>query len=426
MVAVFGAAPGGVRLGHDMRILLADKVNPQAFEELRVLGIEIISRPDLTRETLGDALEGIGILVVRSTEVTAEAIAKGRQLNLIVRAGAGVNTIDVGAASARGIYVANCPGKNAAAVAELTFGLMLSLSRRIVDATCELRAGRYDKSAFAQSAGLYGRKIGIAGFGAIGREVADRARAFGLEPHAWSRSLTPSRASKQNIGFARTLEELAARSDVFTVHLPVTPHTRGIINRSVLEALPEGAIFINTARAELVDYAVLEEVAQKKGLRVGLDVFPEESRPEKGSTEFRSNLFRESLAGGAVVYGTPHIGASTDQAQRAIAAETARIIRSFLTEEDVPNVVNICATTPARYAIILRMKDKVGVLANTLSVLKRHGINIEEISNTVFEGATATCTKLRVSGRPSDACMKEIGAFDEVLHVDMVPLPNLA
>lgn len=126
------------------------------------------------------------------------------------------------------------------------------------------------------------------------------------------------------------------------------------------------------------------------------------------------------------VHGTPHIAASTEQAQRAIAMETARIIRSFLTEEDIPNVVNICATSPARYAVVLRMLDKVGVLANTLSVFKRHGINIEEISNTVFEGAIATCTKLRVTGRPNDACLREIRAFDEVLHVDVISLPNLA
>jgi D-3-phosphoglycerate dehydrogenase len=126
------------------------------------------------------------------------------------------------------------------------------------------------------------------------------------------------------------------------------------------------------------------------------------------------------------VYGTTHIGASTEQAQRAIGRETARIIRAFMTEETVPNVVNICATSPARYAIVVRMLDKVGVLANTLSVLKRHGINVEEVSNTVFEGALATCTKLRVSGRPSEACIKEIGAFEEILHVDVVSLPNLA
>jgi D-3-phosphoglycerate dehydrogenase len=402
-----------------MRLLVADKMDLGALDELRVLGIEIISRPELTRDTLPGALDGVGILVVRSTEVSSEAVFAGKQLNLIVRAGAGVNTIDVAAASARGIYVANCPGKNAIAVAELTMGLILALDRRIADATADLRAGRWEKTRYVSARGLFGQRIGIAGLGSIGLEVLHRARGFGLEPHAWSRSLTPGRASKMDVGHAKTLEELAARSDVFTVHLPLKPQTRGAISRKVIEALPDGAILINAARAEVLDYEALAELIPRKGLRVGLDVFPTD--PEKSAGPFDASL----LARGTV-YGTPHIGAQTEQAQRAIARETARIIRSFLTEETVPNVVNICATSPARFAIVVRMLDKVGVLANTLSVLKRHGINIEEVSNTVFDGALATCTKLRVSGRPSDACLKEIAAFDEILHVDVVALPNLA
>jgi D-3-phosphoglycerate dehydrogenase / 2-oxoglutarate reductase len=402
-----------------MRLLLADKMDTQALDELRILGVEIVSRPELTKDTLPDALEGIGILVVRSTEVTAQAVEAGRQLNLIVRAGAGVNNIDVAAASARGVYVANCPGKNAIAVAELTMALVLSIDRRVADATVELRAGRWEKGKYSQAQGLYGRRIGVAGLGAVGREVVSRARAFGLEPHAWSRSLTPTKAQRLDVGFARTLEDLAARSDVLTVHLPLVAQTRGIVGRKVLDALPDGAIIVNAARSEVMDYEALEDAIARKGLRVGLDVFPNE--PDKSSAPFESRLLTRGL-----VYGTPHIGASTEQAQRAIAMETARIIRAFLTEENVPNVVNICATSPARYAIVIRMLDKVGVLANTLSVLKRHGINIEEISNTVFDGALATCTKMRVSGRPSDACLKEIAAFAEVLHVDAVSLPNLA
>jgi D-3-phosphoglycerate dehydrogenase len=188
----------------------------------------------------------------------------------------------------------------------------------------------------------------------------------------------------------------------------------------VLEALPDHAIVVNAARSEVLDYEALADLIPKKGLRVGLDVFAVE--PAKaGDSPFDASIFSRG-----VVYGTPHIGASTEQAQRAIARETARIIRAFMTEETVPNVVNICATTPARYAVVVRMMDKVGVLANTLGVLKRHGINIEEISNTVFEGAHATCTKLRTSARPSEACLKEIAAFAEVLHVDVVALPNLA
>lgn len=402
-----------------MRLLIADKMDTQALEELKVLGVEIVSRPELTKETLPSALEGVGILVVRSTEVSAEAIAAGKQLNLIVRAGAGVNTIDVTSASARGIYVANCPGKNAIAVAELTMGLILSLDRRLADATAELRQGRWEKARYSAARGLFGQRIGIAGLGSIGVEVLQRARGFGLEPHAYSRSLTAGRAHKMDVGYARTLEELASRSDIFTVHLPLKPQTRGAVNRAVLEALPDGAMIINTARSEVLDYAALDDLIPKKGLRVGLDVFAGE--PDKGSAAFEAPILKRG-----VVYGTPHIGASTEQSQRAIAQETARIIRAFLTEETVPNVVNICATSPARYAIVIRMLDKVGVLANTLSVLKRHGLNVEEISNTIFEGALATCSKIRVSGRPSDACIKEISAFEEIFHVDAVALPNLA
>jgi D-3-phosphoglycerate dehydrogenase len=402
-----------------MRLLVADKMDLGALEELKVLGIEIVSRPELTKETLASALDGVGILVVRSTEVTGEAIFAGKQLNLIVRAGAGVNTIDVAAASARGIYVANCPGKNAIAVAELAMGMILALDRRIADATAELRAGRWEKTRYAAARGIFGQRIGIAGLGAIGGEVLTRARGFGLEPYAWSRSLTPNRAAKLDVGYCKSLEDLAARSDIFTIHLPLKKETRGAVSRRVLEALPDGAIVINTARGEVLDYEALSDLITKKGLRVGLDVWSQE--PDKGSAPFEAPILERG-----VVYGTPHIGASTEQAQRAIARETARIIRAFLTEETVPNVVNICATSPARYAIVVRMLDKVGVLANTLSVLKRHGLNVEEVSNTVFEGALATCTKLRVSGRPSDACIKEIGAFEEILHVDVVSLPNLA
>ncbi len=402
-----------------MRLLLADKMDTQALDELRVLGVEIISRPELTSATLPSALEGIGILVVRSTEVTSQAIEAGRQLNLIIRAGAGVSNVDVAAASARGIYVATCPGKNAIAVAELTMGMILALDRRIVDATTDLRAGRWEKSKYANARGLYGRRIGVAGLGAVGREVISRSRAFGMDVVAWSRALTQAKAQRMDVGHARTLEDLAARSDVFTVHLPLTAQTRGIIGRKIIDALVDGATFINTASSELVDHEALEEAVVKKGLKVGLDVFP-------GEPDSLSASFEPQILGRGVVYGTPHIAASTEQAQRAIALETARIVRAFLTEEDLPNVVNICATSPARYAIVLRMLDKVGVLANTLSVLKRHGINIEEISNTVFDGALATCTKMRVSGRPSDACLKEIAAFTEVLHVDVVSLPNLA
>jgi D-3-phosphoglycerate dehydrogenase len=406
-----------------MRLLIADKLHPRAIEELRTLPLEVVYEPELTKESLETSLAGVGILVVRSTEVTAAAIEHAAQLNLIVRAGAEFRTIDVRAASKRGIYVANCPGRNAAAVAELVFGLMLSLDRRIPDAVASLRAGKWERQEYGKAEGLHGRTLGVAGLGAIGREVAQRARAFGLKVAGFSRSLTPARATELGIAHAASLDDLAARSQILTLHIALNDRTRHIVNRHVLDLLPERAMLINTARADLVDHEALFEAVDKRGLRVGLDVFPDEPR---GTRTFPGPDFLRSYPSGGVVYGTPHIAAATDQAQLSIATEAVRIIRSFMVDATVPNVVNVSSSTAARFQLVIRMMDKVGTFANVLAVLKRHGINVEEVSNTVFEGGVAACAKLRLQSRPTEACLAEIKAFDEVLHVGLVTLPMLA
>jgi D-3-phosphoglycerate dehydrogenase len=407
-----------------MRLLIADKLHPRAVEELRALPIEVVYEPELTKESLASKLPGVGILVVRSTEVTKEAIDAARELHLIVRAGAEYTSIDVRNASKRGIYVANCPGKNAAAVAEIVFGLLVAIDRRIPDAVGSLRAGRWERAEYGKAEGLYGKTLGIAGLGAIGREVAARARAFGLHVVAWSRGLTAARAADLGITHAASIDELASRSNILTVHLPLTERTRHVISRRVIELLPKRSILINAARADLVDYVALREAVAARGLRVGVDVYPDEP---KGKRDYQTDLFNApATSTGGFIYGTPHIAASTDQAQLAIATETVRVIRSFLLEGNVPNVINVSTASNARFQIVVRMVDKVGTFANVLAVIKRHGINVEEVTNTVFEGAVASCAKLRVVSRPSEACLHEIRAFDEVLHVDVVTLPNLA
>jgi D-3-phosphoglycerate dehydrogenase len=407
-----------------MRLLIADKLHPRAIEELRTLPVEVIYDPETTMESLEAKISGAGILVVRSTPVTAEAIDKAKQLHLIVRAGAEFSTIDVRAASRRGIYVANCPGKNAAAVAELVFGLLLGIDRRVPDAVASLRAGKWERAKYSVAEGLHGKTIGIAGLGAVGREVAARARGFGMHPIAWSRSLTASKAADLGVAHATSLEDLAARSQVLSLHLPITEKTRAIVGAKVLAALPPRAILVNTARADLIDYEALKAAVEKQKLRVGLDVFPDEP---KGTKEYPKDLFATPTENGhGFVYGTPHIAASTDQAQLAIATETVRVIRSFLLEANVPNVVNVSSSSTARFQVVIRMVDKVGTFANVLNVIKRHGINVEEVTNTIFEGGGASCAKLRVVSRLNEACLAEIHAFEEVLHVDMVPLPNLA
>lgn len=408
-----------------MRLLIADKLHPRAVEELRTLPIEVVYEPELTKETLETTLRDVGILVVRSKEVTAKAIEGARQLNLIVRAGAEASTIDLKAASKGGVYVANCPGKNAGAVAELVMGQLVALDRRIPDAVLSLRSKRWERTEYGKAEGLAGKTIGIAGFGAIGQEVAVRAKAFGLHPIAWSRGLSPQRAADLGVGHVKTIEELASKSQILTLHLPVNDRTRQLVDKRVLDLLPKRAMLVNVARADLIDYAALREAVKTRGLRAAVDVYPDE--PKGGQKDFPTDLFETvPSATGGFVYGTPHIAASTDQAQLAIATETVRVIRSFLVDGTVPNCLNVSNVRAARFQLVIRMLDRVGTLANVLSVIKRHGINIEEVTNTVFDGGDASSTKLRLLSRPSEVCLTEIRAFEEILHLDLVTLPNLA
>jgi D-3-phosphoglycerate dehydrogenase len=219
------------------------------------------------------------------------------------------------------------------------------------------------------------------------------------------------------VAFASSLEQLATRADILTLHLPLTAATRHIVSRELLESLPDGAMIINTARAELIDEEALIDLVPKKDFRVGVDVF--EGEPEASTGTVSSRLL--ALPG---VVATPHIGASTEQAQMAIAKETVRIVKAFLVEGVVPNVVNVSVVSPARFQLVVRHLDKVGVLANVLSVIKRCEINVEELSNTVFDGAEAACAKIRLGSRPTQACLDEITSFAEVLHTNLVPLPN--
>jgi D-3-phosphoglycerate dehydrogenase len=397
-----------------VRALVADKFPERALEALRALGLAVDYRPELDAQTLAAAAEGVSILVVRSTEVRAEVMEHARSLNLIVRAGAGTNTIDRQAASARGIYVSNCPGKNSIAVAELVFALVLALDRRLIEQVAELRAGRWNKKEFGKAAGLCGRTMAIAGLGSIGREVAARARGFGMPVVAWSRSLGQERARHEAVERAGTLAELAARADVLTLHMPLTPETRGVVGDEVLLRLRPGAILINTARGELCDQGALAR-AIERGLKVGLDVYHDEPTGSAGG-------FADPIGGLPGVYGTHHVGASTEQAQQAIADETVRIVRSFLETGQVPNCVNLCRRSPAKWQLIVRHLDRVGVLAHVLDALKRNQINIEEMENTVFDGATAACCKIKLGARPAPEAIAAIRSASEIIHVDLLEL----
>ncbi len=272
-----------------MKILIADKFEASGIQGLEALGCEVINDPSLKDESLIEAIRDsqADVLVVRSTKVS-EAILAAGNLSLVVRAGAGYNTIDVKAASERGIYVSNCPGKNAVAVAELAFALILALDRRIADNVKELCAGKWNKKEFSQAQGLKGQTLGLIGRGQIGTEMIARANAFEMSVIGWSRSLTPEKAAEMGITFRQTIAEVANDCDILSVHVALTPDTRGVINKDVFDLMRDGAIFINTSRAEIVDQTALIEAVKTKGLRVGTDVFANE--PATATGDFSDEL----------------------------------------------------------------------------------------------------------------------------------------
>ena len=383
-----------------MKVLIADKFSESGMAELKEAGCEVVCDPDLKDDSLVEAIRSTGAdaLVVRSTVVTGQMLEEGR-LSLVVRAGAGYNTIDVEAASARGIYVANCPGKNSIAVAELAFGLILALDRRIPDNDADLKRNVWNKKEYSKAGGVFGRTLGLIGLGQIGREMIPRARAFGMPVVAWSRSLTPERASAFGIEMKQSPIEVAASSDVVSVHVALKEETKNMIGEKFFEAMREGAFFINTSRADVVDQAALERGVRERGLRAGLDVFAGE--PAGGAGDVKDDIFK--LPG---VIGTHHIGASTEQAQQAIGDETVRIIREYKKAGRVPNVVNLSKKTPATHMLVVRHFDRVGVLAEVFDQLKLAGINVQETENIVFAGAKAAVARIHLDQAPSNESLE--------------------
>ncbi|MBI5154877.1 hydroxyacid dehydrogenase [Candidatus Poribacteria bacterium] len=395
-----------------MKILVADKFAEDKLASLSALGHEVTYDPEATAETLAEKSVDAEILIVRGTRVPAPVIQAGKKLALIIRAGAGYNTIDVGAASARGIYVTNCPGVNSVAVAELAMGLILAIDRRIPQNAADLRAGKWNKKEYSKADGLLGKTLGIAGMGMIGQALAARAAAFDLKVIAWSRSLTPERAAKLGVGYCPNIEDLCEKSDILSVHMAETADTRRIFNDQLFAIMKPKAIFINTSRGGVVDQAALKRAMREKGIRAGLDVFDPE--PEGGTGEFNDEILREEN-----LIGTHHIGASTNQAQAAIADETVRIVREFTLRGEVPNCVNIEHASPAKCQLVVRHYDRVGVLAGVLDILRRANINAEEMSNTVFQGSKAAVAVIRLSEKPSDATLKQIAELkDMVIHAE--------
>ena len=393
-------------------ILLADSFQQQGLNALEELGCTLVMNPSLKGELLIEAIKDTNpdILVVRSTKVTKEMFAASDRLSLIVRAGAGYDTIDVAESSRCGVFVANCPNKNSIAVAELTWSLILSCDRKVPDQVIDLRNGKWNKKEYSKALGLYGRTLGVIGLGGIGKEVILRGKAFGMKIVAWSRSFTDQEATKLGIERCESLLNVAKMSDVITVHLSSAPDTTNIINKEFLSAMRDGATFVNTSRGNVVDEQALEDAIQNKNLSVGLDVYQNE--PSSGDSEFSPSIINEKS-----VYGTHHVGASTSQAQQAISAEAVRVIRTYIETGEVKNCVNLAKSTPAQAMLSVRHLNLPGVLAAVFELLSHAGVNVEEMENIIYEGAEAACAKIQLDEMPTQEQIEQIRNNVNVLSV---------
>ncbi len=401
-----------------MKVLIADKFEKVGIDGLKELGCTVVSQPDLTADALPDALrrEDPAILIVRSTKVSKAALEAGASLGLVIRAGAGIDTIDVAAASARGVFVSNCPGKNSLAVAELVMGLLLSCDRRIPDQVADLRAGTWAKGEYSKSRGLYGRTLGIVGLGQIGREIARRAQGFGMRVAAWSRNFNLEEAQRLGIEYCETPIEVARLSDAVSINVAATAETKHLVNAEFLAAMRPGSYLINTSRGSVVDEAALAAAIREKGIRAGLDVFQDEPAGSAGT-------FGAAIASEPGVYGTHHVGASTEQAQVATAHEVLRIVGEFSQTGGVPNCVNRLAKSAASHVLSIRHLNRPGVLAHVFSVLAYRSINVEEVENIIYHGAQATLARVHLDLAPDQSALDAIrGGNPHIISVELTAL----
>ncbi len=402
-----------------MKVLIADKFESAGVDQLRALPTEVFNEPGLKGAALASRLRELDpdILIVRSTKVPADVLEAGPRLKMILRAGAGVDNIDVAAASKRGIMVTNCPGQNAVAVAELTMGLIVALDRRIADNVADLHAHRWNKKEYSKALGLKGRTIGIIGAGRIGTEVARRALAFDMQVLFYHLGRNLRLADYANCRRAE-LDDLLRQSDVVSIHVPGGESTRRLIDERRINLMKPSALLVNTSRADVLDEAALRQALLSKRIRgAALDVFEDE--PPADAERIDSPVCEI-----ANLYGTHHIGASTEQAQLAVAAEAVRVVATYKASGKALNCVNLQQAPQRSVMLVVRFVNRPGGLAHVFQCLAADDINVEEMDHIIYDGGKAACAHIRISHAPAESTLARIrDASDrvmgfEVVHVD--------
>lgn len=312
-----------------MKVLVADSFPENHMQTLTDNGFEVIYEPKLGENDIPNAVKDADFIVVRSTNVNSAAINAGTNLKIIIRAGSGYNNIDVAAASAKGVSVANTPGKNSIAVAELAMGFIIALDRKIPDNVNDFNNSVWNKAKYSKAEGLFGKTLGIIGVGNIGKEIAKRAQAFGMKVIGYD----VVKSEGLGIEYIDDVEKLISMADVITLHVPANPQTKGMFNEKLFGLMKKGAILINTSRADVIDEDALIKAVNEKGIFAGVDVF-------KGEPEGKDGAVTSKLQNIDGIYVTHHIGASTEQAQDAVAEETIKIILEYKNRGKVLHCVN--------------------------------------------------------------------------------------
>ena len=405
-----------------MHLLFADRMAEQTVAELEARGHVCVMEPGLAADELPERVRGFDGLVVRSTKVRRAVFEAADRLVLVIRAGAGTNTIDTDAAASHGVFVCNVPGRNAPAVAELTMGLLLAIDRRIADNVSDLRSGHWDKHRYSKAEGLLGSTMGIIGLGSIGFAVAERAAAFGIRVQSVAREgrapRVVTRAEELGITMVDSIEELVSTSDIVSLHVPSNADTKHLVDERFLARMKKGAILLNTSRGDVVDERALLEALDAGRVRAGLDVFDDEPGSGKGSWDSR-------LASHPQVVATHHIGASTAQAQRAIAAGVTEIVDAFMSGE-ARHCVNLDPDRLGSVTLTVRHLDRVGVLAQVLDRLSTAHLNVEHMVNRVFRGGEAAVAFIDVEGQPAEDLLEAVREIPHVLGVSVVKLGDSA
>lgn len=388
-----------------MKVLIADLFSQSALDSLSSAGIQVVYNHQLNGDSLKSAIisENPQILVVRSTKVTGDIISSSPSLEFIIRAGAGVDNIDTQTASKHSIFVANCPGKNSVAVAELVMGHILSVDRRLAENYSLLKQGKWNKGLFAECTGIKGRSLGIVGFGAIGKEVATRARSFGMDLYFTDAYVSAEIGAPYGATKLNTLDELAQVSDIITFHVPATPETKGMINSGFISKCRENVVIINTSRGDIANEAeIIHELNARPGFWYACDVY-------LGEPAAKECDFVHQLAQHPKVYGSHHIGASTKQAETAIGLEALRMILMYAntSKVDAGNLVNMQNKSNAKHAVVVRHSGNA--LTALLVKLSEKGCRVHEVENKAFkDGAAFLATVYADCENPG--CLNEVVA----------------